>query len=778
MSTNLDRTAVRASKSVTQDWQSLPRMARPRHLLTAGTLPAGTLPAAPTELNVVTLNATDQRQRGGIKSLDLNEDGTRIVTGAADGAAVMWDATTGAVIRDLDMKEEYYHNRSRLFEEGHKFNISKLDFVGPNQSLCLSTSFDGSLCLWQADQSAGDFGTEKCRLTHLRLFNAFGASPDGTFVVTSAALPPTSESISKQNQHPCVQWDIAQLITGETPTPVTTFSGFHKDFVTTVAVSADNLVVATGAKDGYVAFWEPGTGRQLGNVRAHTDKTLVTNIVWVDESSFISTGVDGQIRLWSITRDPSSGLIEANEVLGYAGNTKSPVDSIALSPNRHQFLTIHANFVKEQGKSDTQYSVSLWNISEKRKVRNLQLVASGNSANAENLVSSVAWSTDGNQVAMVSGGQIILYDTSDWSVARVLRRSIRSDVTADQETADVASARFATLGTTELLATFDGNATQLWDLNSPTKESSQLVTTFRPQQSVSVSSLSKDPKHAFLATGSRGLRIFDADERSSSYGQTMCKKDSPHRGYVSALEFSGETDLIASGGTDGGIVFWNWNPTARKLTELGNANFGIGAIVDVKWSADSRSVLVVGQKSAKLLSRPADNSFDIQRWGSTDLHISAAAEDTVKLTCGDISTDGGSISIALAGKFENTDGSVGYVLTKDPGAETFGDPLTFSGHGAGGISAVEFFDGEYVAGARYLVSTGIDGAAIIWNWTSGTPYQAYRFLTPGLPGAAHLAAITDLAVSRSGHIATCSDDGTAIIWRSPFSVTEVGVQPN
>ena len=73
----------------------------------------------------------------------------------------------------------------------------------------------------------------------------------------------------------------------------------------------------------------------------------------------------------------------------------------------------------------------------------------------------------------------------------------------------------------------------------------------------------------------------------------------------------------------------------------------------------------------------------------------------------------------------------------------------------------------------YLVSGGNDGAAIIWNWSATTPYEAYRFLMRDMFGAVHRAAVTDLAVAEStGAIATCSDDGTAIIWKNPLVKTD------
>ncbi|MEZ6130493.1 MAG: WD40 repeat domain-containing serine/threonine-protein kinase [Planctomycetaceae bacterium] len=692
--------------------------------------------------------------RGGIRSVDMTADGSRIVTGGADGTAVLWDATSGHPVRG-ESQEVSFHRRSRLFEEGHKFNVSQLMFLPPDQHICLSTSFDGSLCLWQADPLAGDFGTEKNRLTGLRLVNAVAAAPNGTFIVTSAF---EEEQDTDRTNFPCRIWNVAQLLTGATPpTDGVVLNGFHRDIVTAITVSDDSLTVATGSKDGYVALWNTADGKLLASVRAHDEKSLVTGMAWLGANQLLTVGVDGEIRSWDVSLSTTGETATMKLADSYQGDVRSPIDRLAVSPDRQQFLTLHATFLKSS--DEAVYEVKVRRIDEKRG-RAIRLAAvadkhswtvKGNKASSAGLVSSIAWSADGSQAAIVAGGQINILNTETWTLAKVFRS--RSESTDTHITAAVFPSALSKATNRSLIATFDGTAAQLWDMDS-----GQLVTTFQPQRSVNVSALSTDPEHRFLATGSASIRIFNSAETDPGYAQTLSKASNPHVGGVTALTFSPDSKQLASGGQDGVVKVWDWDSTTGKLTTTLTHDAQQGRIADVKWSSDGSTLLVVAEKQAAV--------YDIATQTPTPLSAQTANNATILFRCGDFRQDGS--AVVLAGRSEDTGGSIGLIFQKDPADGTFVYRSTFEGHGAGGISCVEFVE---TPGSPYLVSGGTDGAAIVWNWSGQTPYQAYRFLSPNLPGVAHRAAVTDLAVASSGTIATCSDDGTAIIWKNPLALT-------
>ncbi|MCA9047928.1 MAG: hypothetical protein KDA89_04330, partial [Planctomycetaceae bacterium] len=192
------------------------RLPRRRYLLTSS--PADERP-------YLVLNNSDQSAasgeilRGGIRSVDITPDGSRVAAGGADGTAVVWNAVSGQVITGASQQNRF-NRRGELFEEGHKFNISRLQFLPPINTpagvsqICLSSSFDGSLCLWQANPLMPDFGSEKNRVTNLRLINAVGVSPLGDFIVTSSLGDNQS---GREQRHPCVKWNVTQLLEGIVP---------------------------------------------------------------------------------------------------------------------------------------------------------------------------------------------------------------------------------------------------------------------------------------------------------------------------------------------------------------------------------------------------------------------------------------------------------------------------------------------------------------------------------------------------------------------------------
>ena len=129
--------------------------------------------------------------------------------------------------------------------------------------------------------------------------------------------------------------------------------------------------------------------------------------------------------------------------------------------------------------------------------------------------------------------------------------------------------------------------------------------------------------------------------------------------------------------------------------------------------------------------------------------------------------------LAVCGKMQNGGVSTAWIFEQSMDAESNLEKLVvhcrLDGHEAGGIKGIGF-----LKKSPYVVTAGADGACLVWNWMperSGErpiqAYEAFQFLSDA-NRVAHQAPINSISVSDQGHVATVSDDGTAVLWKNPF----------
>jgi WD40 repeat protein len=149
------------------------------------------------------------------RSVDLSDDGQRILTGLFDGAVVLWDAESGAELQRFN---------------GHSGIVTRAIF-DPAEQRVLSASLDRSLRLW--DLESGD---ELLTIdTPGALLNA-AFSPDGTRVVSSSADETSADDSTDAIDRTIRVWD---LETGEQVQLFEPNSGFVRaKFIYTDAVRA------------------------------------------------------------------------------------------------------------------------------------------------------------------------------------------------------------------------------------------------------------------------------------------------------------------------------------------------------------------------------------------------------------------------------------------------------------------------------------------------------------------------------------------------------------
>ncbi|KAI8583067.1 hypothetical protein K450DRAFT_224054 [Umbelopsis ramanniana AG] len=213
-----------------------------------------------------------------IYSLDFSRDGRIIVSGSGDRTARIWSMADATCLHTLRINEndqkdpgvtsvaispdsryvaagsldkivrvwdvQTGHLLERL--EGHKDSVYSVAFM-PDGKTIVSGSLDKTLKLWQLGVSEG---------------RGFSADRD--------------------RKNPC-----KQTLTG------------HKDFVLSVACTADGNWVVSGSKDRAVQFWDPRTGNIQFVLKGHRNSVISVATSPAGRHLFATGSGDNRARIWS-----------------------------------------------------------------------------------------------------------------------------------------------------------------------------------------------------------------------------------------------------------------------------------------------------------------------------------------------------------------------------------------------------------------------------------------------------------------------------------------------
>jgi WD40 repeat protein len=319
-------------------------------------------------------------------------------------------------------------------------------------------------------------------------------------------------------------------------------------------------------------------------------------------------------------------------------------------------------------------------------------------------------------------------------------------------------------GQRQRLATFDGTAAHLWDL-----QDGRHLTGFRPLFAVSAAVLADNHGQSLLLTGDRTVRGFQATSSSPEYGRPVFKLADPHLGIVTSIAVAPNSPAgqyrFATAGADGSAAIWNWNSETQTIDRIRDLPSIEGRIAELSWSPDGGRLLQVAENGIVHLhavSSPESDAIPIRIGDATDRQ---PGDSSYRLMCGRFSADGN--SFAVAGQVAESGESIGWVYSVH-GQQKPHLHCTFSGHESGGVHSLGF-----VPDSPYLVSGGADGAVIVWNWQPEQDdallqaYEAYQFLGADRT-TAHAAAVNMLSVSSDGNVLSASEDGIAIVWKNPF----------
>ena len=238
--------------------------------------------------------------RGGTLATAFTEDGRALVTAGADGTVKVWNVTTGAQIRSIELGDGpltslALHGRRAV--SGHQDgSIGLIDVesgtrIGRfkrNDATVWSVAFAGgpkrfiaaghdwTAAVWDATVAEAPVGVLE---GHASAVQAVAYSPNGPYIATGSA------------DRTVRLWRDGNL------NPVRTYRG-HKEYVTALAFSPDGRYLASGALDGSIRVWHTSSNSLYRVQSGH--QARIAGLAFSPNGDMIaSADEDGAVRVWS-----------------------------------------------------------------------------------------------------------------------------------------------------------------------------------------------------------------------------------------------------------------------------------------------------------------------------------------------------------------------------------------------------------------------------------------------------------------------------------------------
>jgi WD40 repeat protein/serine/threonine protein kinase len=557
-------------------------------------------------------------------SASFSPDGSRVVVTSWERLARVWDATSGALVLTLDVRDEdvwsaaFDADGSRVVTggnptarvwdartggqlltlKGHTQQIYAASF-SPDGSRVVTASEDTTARLWDATS-----GAEVCTLKgHTERVRSASFSPDGSRVVTAswdgtARVWDTVKGAEVRTLKGHTSWvesasfspDGSRVVTGSADTTARVWDATngaellilrgHTDTVTQASFSADGSRVWTASKDRTTRLWDARTETEALTLKRYTRDVLSASFS-PDGSRVLATSFDQTARVW----DARSG----DEVLTLKGPLNfSP--SASFSPDGSRILA---------GCDDG--TAKVWDARTGAEV----LVFKGHTGS----VDSATWSPDGSRVVTrgsdetarvwdatsgaelftLRGWQVEILPTS-WSpggsrvvvtkpddkAVRVLDAWTGAELlTLKGHTSTPGPAWFSPDGFR--VVTSSGDETRVWDATS----GAELLRLKRLTAGYFLGSWSADGSRMLTGSNDGTARVLDA--RTGAEVLTL----KGHTSSVTSASYSPDGSRVLTASSDKTARLWDARTGAEVLTLKGHTDHATTAA----WSADGSRVL-------------------------------------------------------------------------------------------------------------------------------------------------------------------------------------------
>ncbi|TWU36527.1 Serine/threonine-protein kinase PknD [Novipirellula aureliae] len=513
-----------------------------------------------------------------IWSARFSPDGKRIVTASRDRTArvLRVDPVKMTLSPIGELRDDVSREDNELLREGTSYVAMSMAIDAKRNRLFVGSA-DSTIRIWDLQR-----GTEIGRMKATGLNQSIALSRNGNLLLSGSS----SEKVK------ALLWNISP---GGSPDPrvVHRLSG-HDQAVTAFAISGDAKRLFTGDRDGRGILWDAESGKPIG------EPIDVVRGYRINAAQFSGSGKS----VFIAADDQQLCEIDlATRTLVRQWGHDGFVTSMSLSTDEHFALTISEQTTNEQ----IETTATLWDLrlpaNSKSNSRDLERsVLSRNSAGnkpkaqasetiaddvitTKGRITSATIGLDGNTLMVTHVAANRAARISVWSLGQHVDDAKREPwfemptrITSVEATLPISSERFLTL---------NGDAAFLWDAKRE-----KHLRSFRANGPVQQASFSADGK--YIVTASRSIKVWNAESM-----QAIGKQEVAHNGPVRSVEFAkgryqGQVDYrIVSGGDDGSVRLWLWNPQSETVTKIAEFDFGF-PVSSVRMGHDGKTIFAAG----------------------------------------------------------------------------------------------------------------------------------------------------------------------------------------